>query len=193
MIVLVLFAGCASQEERLSYYQAVNDRNKIILEMVEREREDTRNARQMENARFAAAMTSAAKTPSGTDDAVISFAWGYSSGKPDSVKLPELQGVEPPVTDVDRVRAWTPLAGLVFPFLQWLFYPPGDEQSAIVADNGSTILLDSGNSGSYNKAEDDLGISMSNYQDFSNYQDYRKDYNKDNGAGVDPALIFPQE
>ena len=109
-------------------------------------------------------MTAAAITDSPTDDAMIAMAWGYQMGSPDNIQIPKLQPIKAPPTNVDYIRAWTPVAALALPFLYSFGWGQGTSGSgsgnSYSADNGGSIVLDSGNPGSYN--------TVGNNYDFQN-------------------------
>jgi len=153
LIASLILGGCAATEHEISsYHSTVAQTNTQVLKIVERQTDAARDRRANEMVYFSQAMVSAASTENPTDDAVIAFAWGFTSGRADVMEIPSLQYPAAPVTDVDRVKAWTPMVGMALPFLHPLLYGgSGNSGTEIVATDQATIMLDSGNAGSYNK------------------------------------------
>jgi hypothetical protein len=145
--------GCmAKTEEIKSYHETMAATNTQVLAIVERQTDAARANRNASMSYFSQAMVAAAQTENPTDDAVIAFAWGFASGKPEYLEIPSLQYPEAPVTDVDRVLAWTPLITTALPFIPPLFAGGyGNSGTQITASDQATIMIDSGNAGSYNK------------------------------------------
>jgi len=107
---------------------------------------------------FSTAIIEAAKTEDPSDGATIAFAWGFASAQPDVVIQPNVQHPAPPVTDVDRVLAWTPIAQMAIPYLApWLLDAGGNSGTSYVAKDQATIMVKSGNAGSYNNVSGAYG------------------------------------
>ena len=148
-VALVFGGGCAKQQE--SYQQAVLSTNQMALESVTAQAEGNAERRQQQMVFFSQAMVEASKTDDPTDNAVIAFAWGFQSGTPDQIQTPNLKFPEAPSDGVDYMRAGLPYFNLVWP---WLWGAYGDNSGdgsgqTISADNGSTVVLESGNAGDY--------------------------------------------
>ena len=154
LIVALALGGCAaSKEEVMSYHNTMEMTNDAIILSVQEQAKDNTLARAQSMVHFSTAMTEAAKTEDPTDNAVIAFAWGFVTATPHNIEVPKLQYPARPDSSVDALRAWTPIIGmavpLVTPFLYgWATDNNGTSQS-IAADNGSTIVLESGNAGAY--------------------------------------------
>ena len=154
LIVSIALMGCAaSQEEVMSYHQTTQWTNEAILESVKEQAKDNGAARTQSMVHFSAAMTEASKTEDPTDNAVIAFAWGFATATPHTIEVPKLQYPTKPDSSVDALRAWTPIVGMAIPLLSpflygWASDNDGASQS-IVADNGGTVVLESGNAGAY--------------------------------------------
>ena len=165
-IVALLLGGCAAtQQEMADYYDTINTGNRAIIASIEKQGDLNRIARTQQMTHFSSAMSSAAATPSLTDDVTIAFAWGYLSGQPLDIEVPDIKFPAKPVTDVDRVRAWTPVIGMAVPFLYPLVYNYANDGSGsgttIRATDDATVLVGSQNPGSYNKVGGDYANSSS--------------------------------
>lgn len=148
VVIALGLSGCADNE---LYYQQIDSANKLLVQSLETQRYDNQQNRTAMMKYYSSAMVDAAKTPDPTDNAVISFAWGFQAGTPDQIVTPKLQQVRAPRDGVDYMNAALPWFGMLYP----LFYSWGndsDKGTSIKADNGSTVSLDSGNAGSYNTA-----------------------------------------
>ena len=156
--------GCADKEQLSQYYAVEERRTQAIIDSIEIQSQNHANARMMQMQSFSSAATNAAATESPVDDALLAFAWGYQMGQPQKIEIPKLQPIKAPDSSADLVRAWTPLVGLAMPFLYPLAYgwASGESGTRISADNGSTVALDSGNAGSYNRAGYDMTTSIEN-------------------------------
>lgn len=155
---VLILSGCAVKKEEVAAYRAaVRQNNSILTTFLESQQERNRTAQSEMMIHYSSAMSQAAKTPSNTDDVVIAFAFGFQSAKPFEVTLPDLERIQPPVTDVDRVRAWTPIVSMFVPFAQPLAaglsggYGDVTKEYYRVSGNGQ-INIDSGNVGSQNSA-----------------------------------------
>ena len=156
MVALVL-GGCAAKpEEMAQYHQSLVSTNAAMLASIKEQAKDNKAARMAQMIHFSKAMTEASRTADPTDNVVIAFAWGYQSGQELTVVTPELKYPKAPVTDVDRVRAWTPIASmavpLIYPLINSWAYDYGSSgtkvtQQFAVSDQGQ-LNIDSGNSGS---------------------------------------------
>ena len=151
--VMTLMSCAASKEEVLSYHKTIETSNQLIIETVQTQANHNAQRRMDSMVHFSRAMTEAAKTDDPSDNATIAFAWGFVTAQPDTIEQPKISFPAAPVTSVDALRAWTPIVGmavpLVTPFLYgWASGNDGTSQS-IAADNGSTIVLESGNAGAY--------------------------------------------
>lgn len=146
-----VLAGCANKEDMAKYYDIQQQRTAAIIKSIEAQASANRAQRSQEMSFFSNATVAATRTADPTDDALIAFAWGYRMGQPMDIEMPQLPHLEAPPTNVDYVRAWTPLAAMAVPFLYPLAYGwGGDSASKISASDQATINIESGNAGAYN-------------------------------------------
>lgn len=123
VILAVAMVGCAATKEEMdAYYQSIHESNQIIADSIAEQSIANRAAKAAQMIHFSDAMSRAAATESKTDDVIVSFAWGYQSGQPLGIEIPKLKTPAAPVTDVDRVKAWTPMVGMFTPLLTPLIY-----------------------------------------------------------------------
>ena len=166
-IVLLSFvaavSGCADKEVQQQYYDLEAERTRLVIESINSQTADRAHSQTLMMQSFSTSMTAAAITPSPTDDAMIAMAWGYQMGAPNNIQIPKLQPIKAPPTNVEYIRAWTPLAALAVPFLSGWLWNNGTSGSgssnSYSADNGGSIILDSGNPGSYNSVGGDYNQS----------------------------------
>lgn len=169
-IILLLATGCAaSKEEMQAYYNQMSAQNQAILTSIKEQGQANRAQMSQEMQFFANAASNAAQTATPADDTLVAFAWGYRMGQPRTVEIPKLPQIQAPVTDVDRVRAWTPIVGMAVPFLYPLAYGWGNSQgSTYTATDQGRININSQNPGSGNYAGGNQEISVSDQTDNKN-------------------------
>ena len=162
LIVPFILIGCADKEQMAQYYRVEEARTDAIIKSIESQSRNNSDARMMQMQSFSTAATNASLTPSPVDDALLAFAWGYQMGQPMNIEIPRLQPIVAPDKSSDLVRAWTPLIGMAVPFLYPLAYGWANNNAGtrISADNGASVLLDSGNAGSYNRAGGDMTYEL---------------------------------
>ena len=87
---------------------------------------------------------------------------GLLHGAPQQVKVPNLQPVKAPPTNVEYIRAWSPIIGMAIPLLWGAVWSSnsGSSGTTISAAEGSNVILDSGNPGSYNSVGGDYGMDL---------------------------------
>lgn len=174
------FMGCAASDQKVqSYHDNIRITNLQIVESVNKQSAEIRAADRASMVYFSQAMTEAAKTADPSDNAVIAFAWGFVSAQPKSIEVPSLQYPRAPVTDVDRVKAWTPIVGMAVPLVTPLLYGYGAFGSSgdgstqdIVATDNATIYLDSGNTNSQNAVRGGSTFDGSNANTTNQHDDY---------------------
>ena len=160
-IISLLVAGCAATtEEKQAYSNSVDLQTRAIIATVEKQGEANRTQESQMMQFFANASSNAARTASDADDVLVAFAWGYRMGTPTKIEIPTLPTIRPPTTDVDRIRAWTPIMAMAVPFLYPLAYvwannSDKNEQNYVATDNGR-INVASQNPGSNNVAGHDV-------------------------------------
>lgn len=194
-IVLLSFvaavSGCADKEVQQQYYDLEAERTRLVIESINSQTADRAHSQTLMMQSFSTSMTAAAITPSPTDDAMIAMAWGYQMGAPNNIQIPKLQPIKAPPTNVEYIRAWTPLAALAVPFLSGWLWNNGTSGSgssnSYSADNGGSIILDSGNPGSYNSVGGDYNqtTQQSDYALVNNVECADCDGEEDGGAGIE--------
>jgi hypothetical protein len=185
--------GCASNEHMTDYYAVEQSRTEAIIASINQQAADRgqRNLQMMQS--YSTSIAAAATTPSAADDVAIALAWGYQMGSPDNIEIPRLSPIKAPPTNVDYIRAWSPIIGMAIPFLYPLFWGGGTSGSgsgnSYSADNGGSIILDSGNPGSYNSVGGDYAntITQSDYRLVENCDGC----GSDGGPGTDVDPINP--
>lgn len=156
-IMSLTLSGCAaSTEEMTAYYSQMAKQTQAIINSVEMQGIANRAQQAKEMQFFSNASVNAAKTASDADDTLVAFAWGYRMGQPMKIEIPDLPTIQAPITDVDRVRAWTPIVGMAVPFLYPLAYGWSNSSGSTyqATDNGR-INVNSQNPGSYNTSGHD--------------------------------------
>lgn len=193
--VALLFAGgCA--EQQADYYAAISSTNTALVQSIQSQA--TANAKQRVDERlaFSRAMTEASKTPDPSDNAVIAFAWGFSTGQQPAVVVPSLAFPERPRDGVDYLGAALPYANLLFPWLMWgTGGGPGASQKITATDN-ATVMIDAGNAGSYNQASRSSAIDASGSDVDNQHDDYAiegEDLGEFSGFGEGIATIQPTD
>lgn len=188
-IVLAAFflASCAATKEEMSaYYNQLDKQTQAIIESIEQQGKSNRLHQTQQMVHFSTSMTNAAKTPSLTDDVVVSFAWGYQSAQEHKIEIPNLPTVRAPETVSEQVRAWTPVIGMALPFLYPLFGGFGDSGTTYNVSDQGRVNVQSKNAGSYNKAGGDQSVtSTPTYQD-ENCQDCEGGGSSGGGEGETP-------
>ena len=162
LCVPFILIGCADKEQMAQYYRVEQARTEALINSIEKQAQSNQQARTSQMVSFSTAATNAAGTASPVDDALLAFAWGYQMGQPMSIEQPRLQPIVAPDRSSDLVRAWTPIIGMAVPFLYPLAYGWSNSSAGtkISADNGASVLLDSGNAGSYNTAGNDMTYEL---------------------------------
>lgn len=158
VVMAFLGAGCASKEQWADYHSSIDKQTAALLKFSEAQANAKAKARAEMMVHYSTAMTTAAVTPSPTDDTLLAFAWGVQVATPDPIVQPSLPKVVPPDKTSDLWRAATPFVGMVMPFLYAIPWAnnSGSGGTTIAADNGASVNLHSGNPGSYNTAGGDL-------------------------------------
>lgn len=164
----VLMSCGASPEAINAYHEAVRRNNELLLRHMEMQHEERRATRVDMMLAYNEAVAAAAKTVDITDDVLIAFAYGYQVGHPSEIQVPMLQKVEPPESGIDAIKAWTPIislfTALVPPFLNAYFLQDGGSNKNVYeASSGGSIYVESGNTGSYNRASGDQYVDNMAY------------------------------
>ena len=126
---VVAVSGCASKEVQQQYYDLEAERTRLVIDSINAQTANKAIRHTSMMSTFSSSMSAAALTPSPTDDAMIAMAWGYQMGSPDNIQIPKLQPIKAPPTNVDYIRAWTPVAALALPFLYTLGWGGGTSGS----------------------------------------------------------------
>ena len=195
LCVPFILAGCADKEQMAQYYQVEQARTEALINSIEKQAQSNQQARTQQMVMFSRAATNASTTESPVDDALLAFAWGFQMGQPMSIEQPRLQPIVAPDRSSDLVRAWTPVLGMALPFLYPLAWGWSNNNSSgtrISADNGASVLLDSGNSGSYNAAGGDMTYELiqDDYATVNSGEDVSNDC--PGCDEVDPCEINPE-
>ena len=165
LIVPFTMIGCADKEMMQQYYSVEQSRTEMIIKSVERQSSMNATNRMLQMQTFSNAATTAAVTDSPVDDALLAFAWGFQMGQPQKVEIPKLQPIVAPDKTSDLWRSVTPVLGMIMPFLYPLAYGWASSGSGsgtkVSADNGASVVLDSGNPGSYNSVGGDYQLQNS--------------------------------
>ena len=194
LLVIVLFvSACADPKMQEKYYNVELSRTQAIIDSITAQSANQQANLAMSMTAYSSSITSAALTPSPGDDIAIAMAWGFMLGRPQQIQVPTLPPLAKPETNSDMIRAWTPLIGMALPFLYPLVWNSsgggGGSGTKISADNGSKVILDSGNPGSYNKVGGDY--SLTNTQsDYSLIRDGDNCADCGPGEGEDPPEDF---
>ena len=159
MCVALMLAGCADKEHWASYYAQDEKRTDAIIEALKAQQNENRRSRGDMMAKYSAAMTAAAKTPSTTDDAVMAFAWGWATGQKDEIVIPKLSPLKPPDNTSDIWTSIVPVLSLAAPFLYPLTYGVGGSGNSYSASDNAKINIQSENSGSLNSARGDQTLT----------------------------------
>lgn len=194
--VLVAFismaAGCADNEHMTQYYNLEQARTEALIESMEKQSSENAKSRALAMQTYSKAMSSAAITADNSDDVAVALAWGYYMGAPQQVNVPKLSPVKAPPTNVDYIRAWSPIIGMTIPLLWGAVWSGGTSGSgsgnSYSADNGGSIVLDSGNPGSYNSIGGDQGLTVTQ----SDYSLIRNDSCADGDCGEDGGEVGGQ-
>ena len=158
LTILLFVSACADSEHMTQYYQLEQARTDALIASMESQNVELSKSRTLAMTSYTTAISRASVTPSPSDDVAIALAWGYYMGAPQQVKVPNLQPVKAPPTNVEYIRAWSPIIGMAIPLLWgavWSGNNSGSGGNSYAADNGGSIVLDSGNPGSYNSVGGD--------------------------------------
>jgi hypothetical protein len=157
IMVLLFVNACADSEHMTQYYQLEQARTDALIASMERQSADISHNKTLAMGTYSSAISAAAITQSPSDDIAIALAWGYFMGAPQRVNVPNLQPVKAPPTNVEYIRAWSPIIGMAVPLLWGAVWNAGSSSgTSISANDGSNIVFDSGNAGSYNTAGYDM-------------------------------------
>jgi hypothetical protein len=164
LVLSIALMGCSAKEwEVVEYHETLRQTNNTIVKSLDSQVQ-LQHQRSMDSLRyFSSAMIQASETEDPTDGATIAFAWGFQSSQPNNIVMPNVQHPAPPVTDVDRVKAWTPIVTMTVPYVApMIFNGYGNSGTKIAASDQATIMQRSGNAGSYNQVS---GSSPQPYRD----------------------------
>lgn len=191
MLVFVV-SGCGpTAQETSAYYTQLGKQTEAIIATIERQGAENKINRIQMMRHYSDSMNAASMTQVVSDDAVVAFAWGYQMGQPTKIEIPNLPKIAAPETSSEKVRAWTPIVGMAVPFLYPLAYgyASGDGGTTIKADNGSRVVVDSQNAGSYNKAGGAQSIDTTQTNDNGTCDDC----DEDSGLEVNPVDVDPED
>ena len=161
MMVLLFVSACADADHMTQYYQLEQARTDALIASMESQNVELSKSRTLAMTSYTTAISRASVTPSPSDDVAIALAWGYYMGAPQQVKVPNLQPVKAPPTNVEYIRAWSPIIGMAIPLLWGAVWNAGSSSgTTISAAEGSNVILDSGNPGSYNSVGGDYGMDL---------------------------------
>ena len=152
-IIILFVSACADPKLQKQYYDVELQRTQAIIDSINAQSANQQQSMTLAMQSYSSSISAAALTDSPGDDVAIAMAWGFMLGRPQNITTPNLPPIQKPETNSDMIRAWTPLIGMALPFLYPLVWGSGNSGSggnSYNAESGGSIVLDSGNPGSYN-------------------------------------------